>query len=122
MAKQDLVQHIDAIIRFHPAIRFAVLAEKNGTILDAVKRAGVEAMEPRGETGPITERYAGIYELVQGSDPYFGTAHMLIFAREKLIEMVIPTPADLVIITAHPSFPLDKAASLERLAMSISRG
>ena len=113
------VPRLDSVIGLHPSIRFVVTAGRYGTILDAVKRRGVTSLEPSSEMKIVTERYAVLYGLTQGSNSYFGRPRFIIVQREKLVELLFPFTDRLVIISAHPSFPIGKTAELGKLLQSL---
>jgi len=92
-----------------------VIVNKYGTVLDAVKRAGLQSLEPPEETGRIVERWTIAKGLTAGTDNFFGRMKTIIVRREKLVELLFPLSDQMVIISAHPAFPLDKIPRLERL-------
>lgn len=106
---------IASIFSFHPSVRFVVIVNKYGTVLDAVKRAGLQSLEPPEETGRIVERWTIAKGLTAGTDNFFGRMKTIIVRREKLVELLFPLSDQMVIISAHPAFPLDKIPRLERL-------
>lgn len=106
---------IASIFSFHPSIRFVVVVDKYGNVLDAVKRARLESLEPPEETGRIVERWTIARGMTSGTDKFFGRMKTIIVRREKLVEMLFPSSEHMVIISAHPSFPLDRTPRLENL-------
>lgn len=106
---------IASIFSFHPSIRFVVVVDKYGNVLDAVKRARLESLEPPEETGRIVERWTIARGMTSGTDEFFGRMKTIIVRREKLVEMLFPSSEHMVIISAHPSFPLDRTPRLENL-------
>ena len=106
---------VKSIFGFHPSLRFVTVVSKDGTLLDAVKRAGLDSLEPQAETKKIQERWAIARSMTAGSDEYFGRMKTIVVRREKLVEMLFPASDYTVIISAHPSFPLGKIPQLESL-------
>jgi len=92
-----------------------VIVNRSGTVLDAVKRAGLNALEPPEETERIVERWTIAKGLTAGTDKFFGRMRTIIVRREKLVELLFPSSDQMVIISAHPAFPLDKIPRLEKL-------
>ena len=103
------------VFSFHPSIRFVVLVDRHGTVLDAVKRARLESLEPPEETGRIVERWTIARGMTTGTDDFFGRMKTIIVRRERLVELLFPSSEHMAIISADPAFPLDKTPKLERL-------
>ncbi|HXW94640.1 MAG TPA: hypothetical protein VEJ19_02895 [Nitrososphaerales archaeon] len=108
-------EQIASVFSFHPSLRFVTVVAKDGTLLDSVKRAGLDSLEPPEETRRILERWSIARSMTSGSDEFFGRMKTIIVRREKLVEMLFPSSDYMVIISAHPSFPLEKTAKLESL-------
>ena len=106
-------EQVTEIFTFHPSVRFVKLVDKDGKLLDSVKRAGLEALEPPEETEKLLSRWTVARGLTSGADNYFGAMKTIIVRREKLVELLFPLSEYMVIIYAHPSFPLEKTAQLE---------
>jgi hypothetical protein len=119
MKRGSSVPRLDEAIGFHPSIRFVVTADKDGTILDAVKRRGVVSLEPSREMKTVTERFAIGHGLSRASEGYYGRTLTIIVRREKLVELVFPIGDKLVIVSATPRFPLGKTGDLEKLLKSL---
>jgi len=119
VARESSGHQLDEVVRFNPAIRFVILADNEGGILDAVKRAGVDSRETTNETRTITERYGAMFGLADQPDNYFGSAHFFIIRRDKLVELMFPVAGKIIIVAAHPSFHLEKVDGLEKLIRSI---
>ena len=108
-------EQIASVFSFHPSIRFVVVVDRKGTVLDAVRRARLESLEPPEETGRIVERWTIARGMTAGTDKFFGSLKTIIVRREKLVEMLFPLSDYTVIISAHPAFPLDRTPKLEAL-------
>jgi hypothetical protein len=72
-------------------------------------------MEPPEETQKILERWTIARGMTAGADKFFGRMKTIIVRREKLVELLFPSSDHMVIISAHPVFPLDKTPKLEAL-------
>lgn len=99
----------------HPSIRSVTIVSKEGILLDTVKRAGVDSLEPPEETEKIARRWALARGMTSAADNFFGNMKTIIVRREKLVEMFFPLPGQNVIISASPEFPLDEVPRLEIL-------
>ena len=108
-------EQVNEVFSFHHSLRFVTLVSKDGTLLDAVKRAGLESLEPPEETERLLSRWALAKGLTSGANDYFGELKTIIVRREKLVELLFPLSEYMVIISAHPSFPLEKTSQLEGL-------
>jgi len=106
---------IASVFSFHPSLRFVTVVSKEGNLLDAVKRAGTDSLEPPEETRRIMVRWAIAKGLTSGSDRFFGEVKTIIVRRERLVEFLFPSSECMVIISAHPAFPLEKIPQLENL-------
>lgn len=104
---------ISSIFGFHPSIHFVMLAKEDGTLLDSVKRAGSDTLEPPQEIRKALERCANAAGWLAGSDVFLGRMRMIIVRREKHVELLYPSAGFMIVIIAHPAFPLDKAPQLE---------
>ena len=115
-------EQISSIFSFHPSVRFVSVVNEDGTILDSVKRAGVNPLEPPEETRKIMARWADARNLATGSDEFYGKMKTIIIRREKLVELLFPLTGFMIIIIAHPAFPLDKTPQLESLVRNLKVG
>jgi len=115
-------EQISSIFGFHPSIHFITLAKEDGTLLDSVKRAGLNPLEPPEETLKTMERWATVKNLTDGSEQFLGKMKTVIVRREKLVELLFPLTGFIIIVTAHPAFPLDKTHQLESLLVKLRVG
>jgi hypothetical protein len=113
---------ISSIFAFHPSIHFVMIVGEDGALLDSMKRAGTNPLEPPEETRKIMERWATARSLTSGSDEFFGRMKTIIIRRDKLVEFLFPLTGFMVIVSAHPAFPLDKTAQLESLLSKLQVG
>jgi hypothetical protein len=113
---------ISSVFEFHPSIRFVTIVNEDGKLLDAVKRAGLNPLEPPEETQKILERWGQARSLTNSSDQFFGKMKTIIVRREKLVEFLFPLTGFMVIVSAHPAFPLDKTHQLESLLIKLHVG
>ena len=113
---------ISLIFAFHPSIHFVAIVGEDGTLLDSMKRAGLNPLEPPEETRRILERWATARGLTGGSDQFFGKMRTIIVRRDKLVELLFPLPGFMIIVSAHPAFPLDKTQQLESLLNKLQVG
>jgi len=115
-------EQISSIFAFHPSIHFVTLVNDDGTLLDAVKRAGLNPLEPPEETHKILERWAAARSTLAGSDKILGRMRTIIVRREKIVELLFPLTDFMIIISVHPAFPLDKTRQLESLLSKLRVG
>jgi hypothetical protein len=113
---------ISSIFGFHPSIRFVTIVSEDGTLLDSVKRAGLNPLEPPEETHKILERWAQARSMTNSSDQFFGRMKTIIVLREKLVELLFPLTGFMIVVSAHPAFPLDKTHQLESLLIKLHVG
>jgi hypothetical protein len=106
-------EQISSIFGFHPSVHFVTLVSEDGTLLDSVKRAGLNPLEPPEETRKSLERWAAARDSLAGSDKFLGRMKTIIVRRDKLIELLFPLAGFMIIISVHPAFPLDKTANLK---------
>ena len=59
---------------------------------------------------------------MSGSDLYLGRMKTIIVRREKLVELLFPLAGFMIIVSAHPAFPLDKVPKLEKLLSELYVG
>ena len=110
---------ITALFSFHSSLRFVTLVTKGGMLVDSVKRAGLESLEPGEQTGRIIARWSLARGMTSASDEYFGEMKTIIIRRTKLVELLFPLSDYMVIISANPTFPLEKTAKLESLLLKL---
>ena len=103
-------------------MRFVVVVNEDGTLLDSVKRAGLSPMESPEETRKTMERWAAAKDLAAGSDEFYGKMKTIIVRREKIVELLFPLTGFMLIIVVHPAFPLDKTSQLESLLRKLQVG
>lgn len=115
-------EQISSIFGFHPSIHFVVLMTEDGTLLDSVKRAGLNPLFPAEETHKVLERWANANGWLAGSNRILGGMNAIIVRREKLIELLYPSRGFMILIIAHPAFPLDKTAKLEAVLSKLKVG
>lgn len=113
---------ISSIFSFHPSIHFVTVVSEDGTLLDSIKRAGLNPLEPPEETRKSAERWASARSLLAGSDQYLGKMKTIIVRREKLVELLYPSNGFMIMIIAHPAFPLEKAPQLESVLNKLKVG
>jgi len=113
---------ISSIFAFHPSIHFVTVVSEDGTLLDSMKRAGLNPVEPPEETRKIMERWATAKSLTSGSDEFFGRMRTIIVRRDKLVEFLFPLTGFMIVVSAHPAFPLDKTAQLESFLTKLQVG
>ena len=113
---------ISSIFSFHPSIHFVTVLNEDGTILDSVKRAGLNPLEPPEETRKSMERWATARNYLAGSDTFLGNMRTIIVRREKLVELLFPMTNFMIVIGVHPAFPLDKTHQLEGLLNKLQVG
>ena len=104
---------LDSIFSIHSSIRYVTILNKEGVLLDSVKRAGIDSLEPPEATEMIVRRWVVARGMTSGTDEFFGSVKTIIIKREKLVELFFPLPDQNLIITANPGFPLDKVPKLE---------
>ena len=115
-------EQINSVLSFHPSLRFVVTMRRDGTPLETVKRGGLEPMEPPDETRKILDRWAIGKGLTAGSDEFFGKMRTVIVRREKLVELLFPSTDYSVLVSADPTFPLDRIPQLEDLLRKLQDG
>lgn len=115
-------EQIASIFSFHPSIHFVAVANEDGTLLDSVKRAGLNPLEPPEETRKSLERWAAARNTLADSDRFLGSMKSIIVRRDKLVELLFPMPNFIIMIGVHPAFPLDKTPQLERLLSKLQVG
>jgi hypothetical protein len=115
-------QQISSIFSFHPSIHFVTLVGEDGTLLDSAKRAGLNPIEPPEETIKTMQRWADARNLLAVSDRFYGAMKTIIVRREKMVEILYPSAGFMIMIIAHPAFPLDKIPKLEGLLNSLKVG
>jgi len=115
-------EQISSIFSFHPSIHFVTLVNEDGTLLDAVKRAGLSPLEPPEETHNILERWTEARNWLTGSDKFLGEMKTIIVRREKIVELFFPLRGFVVLVSVHPAFPLDKTQQLENLLHKLKVG
>lgn len=113
---------ISSIFSFHPSVHFVTVLNEDGTILDSVKRAGLNPLEPPEETRKSMERWAAAKSALAGSDKFLGNMRTIIVRREKLVELLFPLTNFMIVIGVHPAFPLDKTHQLEGLLNKLQVG
>lgn len=95
---------------------------EDGTLLDSVKRAGLNPIEPPEETRKALERWATASSLLAGSDVFRGKMKTIIVRREKMVELLYPSNGFMIMIIAHPAFPLEKTRQLESVLDKLEVG
>ena len=113
---------ISSIFSFHPSVHFVSVVNEDGTLLDSVKRAGLNPLEPPEETRKSMERWAAAKSYLAGSDTFLGHMRTIIVRREKLVELLFPSTNFMIVIGVHPAFPLDKIHQLEGLLNKLQVG
>jgi hypothetical protein len=99
-----------------------MLVNEDGTLLDFVKRAGLNPLEPPEEIRKALERWANAKNWLAGSDKFLGEMKTIIVRRDKLVELLYPSTGFMIVIIAHPAFPLDKTRQLESVLSNLKVG
>jgi len=98
------------------------MVNEDGTLLDNVKRAGLNTLEPPEETHRILERWVDANLSLAYADKFHGKRKTIIVRREKLVELFFPMTGFMIIVGVHPAFPLDKTGQLENLINKLQIG
>jgi len=115
-------EQISSIFAFHPSIHFVSVVDEDGTLLDSIKRAGLNPLEPPEETQKNLERWASARSTLALSDEFLGKVKTIIARREKVVELLFPLADFMVVIAVHPAFPLDRTNQLESLLKKLRVG
>ncbi|MGA2664368.1 MAG: hypothetical protein ABSF83_05435 [Nitrososphaerales archaeon] len=108
-------QRLEAILRFHPSIRYVRLLGRDGRSHAFVQRG--TSLEPRGQTHKILLRLALAQGMTSTSDRFYGKARAIIILREKLVELLfLLTRDDIMLVGADPDFPVERAQDLAEMA------
>jgi len=115
-------EQVSSIFSFHPSVHFVTLLNDDGTLLDSVKRAGLNPLEPPEETHKVLERWTEARNWLAGSDKFLGKMKTIVVRREKIVELFFPLHGFVILIGVHPAFPLDKTSQLESLLNKLHVG
>ena len=94
------------MLRFDPAIRYVMLIGEDDKPLSSVsRRSDKSALEPPGQGNLVLRRFAIARGMASTSDSFYGPARFVILLREKLIEIVYLSAANMILVGADPRFP-----------------
>ncbi len=111
-----LKRRLASMLRFDPAIRYVMLIGEDDKPLSSVsRRSDKSALEPPGQGNLVLRRFAIARGMASTSDSFYGPARFVILLREKLIEIVYLSAANMILVGADPDFPLEKVKRLAKV-------
>lgn len=112
-------QRLEAILRFHPSIRYVRLMGWDGRSHAFMQREA--SLEPHRQTHKILVRLALAQGMASTSDRFYGKARAIIILRERLVELLfLLSRDDIMLVGADPGFPVGRARDLAEVARGMS--
>ena len=115
-------QIVSDILALDSRIRFVVLCNTDGKLLSSAGREGKESIEPEEVTKLFLAQAAIGTGMAHSADGYHGPLRMVIIQRERLMHILFNKAFGMVLISAEPDLPLEKAGRLGRVVDSVESG
>jgi len=112
----------DQIFSFDKRVRFVVLLTSDGKVIAEFGRPGVVPLEPRSEAGTVYMKATIAISMSTPMDKYHGRIRTAILVKEKVTIICFNMIARIMLVSADPSFKMEKVEELGRLIDQLNLG
>ena len=110
------------IFEFDKSIRFVVLLTSEGKVMVEFARPGVASLEPKSESETVYMKATIAISMTTPMDKYHGRIRTAILVKEKVTIICFNLMARIMLISANPSFQLQRVEELGRLIDQLNLG
>jgi hypothetical protein len=110
------------IFEFDKSIRFVVMLTLDGVVMAEFTRPGVVSLEPPSEAQTLYMKATIAVSMTAPMDKYHGRIKTAILVKEKITIICFNLMARMMLISANPSFQLQRVEELGRLIDQLNMG
>ena len=122
MNGSDLLALVEKIIGLDPQMRFAAVIDNRGKIREAIMKSGKTSLKSQKEEEHFCKQVAQRRQMRRDFDRSLGKVRYVHVEREKVTQMVVYTPRNIIYFTMEPEMPIDQKIMLINRIKSMSAG
>ncbi len=103
-----LLKLVEEIIGLDPKMRFAAVIDVRGNIREAIMKSGKTNLKSQMEEEHFCKQVAQRRQMRKDFDETLGKVRYVHVEREKVTQMVIYTPRNIIYFTMEPEMPIDQ--------------
>lgn len=104
----ELLQLVEDIIGLDEQMRFAAIIDNRGRIRESIMKTGKQSLKTQKEEEHFCRQVAERRRMRKDFDESLGKVRYVHVEREKVTQMVVYTPRNIVYFTIEPEVPIDK--------------
>ena len=108
----DLLELVERIIGLDPQMRFAAVIDNRGNIREAIMKSGKTSLKSQQEEEHFCKQVAQRRQMRKEFDRSLGKVRYVHVEREKVTQMVVYTPRNIIYFTMEPEMPTDEKLML----------
>ena len=108
----DLLELVERIIDLDPQMRFAAVIDNRGNIREAIMKSGKTSLKSQQEEEHFCKQVAQRRQMRREFDRSLGKVRYVHVEREKVTQMVVYTPRNIIYFTMEPEMPVDQKLML----------
>ena len=108
----DLLELVERIIGLDPQMRFAAVIDNRGNIREAIMKSGKTSLKSQQEEEHFCKQVAQRRQMRREFDRSLGKVRYVHVEREKVTQMVVYTPRNIIYFTMEPEMPVDQKLML----------
>ena len=108
----DLLKLVEGIIDLDSRMRFAAVIDNNGNIREAIMKAGKTSLKSQMEEEHFCRQVAERRKMRREFDTSLGKVRYVHVEREKVTQMVVYRPRNIIYFTMEPEMPIDEKLML----------
>lgn len=112
MKGADLLNLVEGIIDLDSKMRFAAVIDNKGNIREAIMKAGKTSLKSQKEEEHFCRQVAERREMRKEFDTSLGKVRYVHVEREKVTQMVVYRPRNIIYFTMEPEMPIDEKLML----------
>ena len=108
----DLLRLVEDVIELDPRMRFAAVIDSKGSIREAIMKAGKTSLKSQKEEEHFCKQVAQRRKMRKEFDTSLGKVRYVHVEREKVTQMVVYTPRNIIYFTMEPEMPIEEKLML----------
>lgn len=108
----DLLRLVEGIRDLDSRMRFVAVIDNNGNIREAIMKAGKTSLKSQKEEEHFCRQVAERRKMRREFDTSLGKVRYVHVEREKVTQMVVYRPRNIIYFTMEPEMPIDEKLML----------
>lgn len=108
----DLLRLVESIRDLDSRMRFVAVMDNNGNIREAIMKAGKTSLKSQKEEEHFCRQVAERRKMRREFDTSLGKVRYVHVEREKVTQMVVYRPRNIIYFTMEPEMPIDEKLML----------